>query len=588
MKISVRLFLGLFFLLLSFFVLKSVSFAQTSNAIQPQQNSSDLTSNTNPDVPKNLHNWTQSTLIETIAAISCQITGMDPTNPNQKCLGVDQKTGKIGFVENGEGAIGLLSSNLSLLYTPPLHTGDYISYLSNNFGGTKPSYAAGYTGKGFNSLSPLINIWTSFRNITYLFFVIIFLVIGVAIMLRVKIDPRTVMTIQNQIPKIIIGIVLVTFSFAISGLLIDFMWTSMYVSFGVMSNTSHNIVGSDISDLSPVKMIGSSPLDMYGGFVKQINPTTDAIPAVIAPRLRSALEQSLGITSCTGTGSNLLDCANNLINPLTALPNISSPNVINTVINIASDWLGAKGFMFGYNWMKESDENVDVLGNSAGTFPGWVTGSATGAVLGGVVHAFTELLLRDFLPYLIIYLIVYIAVLVTLLRLWFELIKAYIFVLFDVIFAPFWILAGLIPGNTSVNFTSWLKDIVSNLAVFPAVALMFWIGKILMDSVYNSSTSTGVGSTLFVPPLIGNPNDAQFLVAIIGLGILLSTPQVIVMVKKALKAPSGSLLGGAGQAISAGIAIPMAGVKGVGKFYGKTPEMGKRGGFGALIRGFTG
>src|SRR3989344_3542463 len=78
--------------------------------------------NTNSDVPNNLHNWTQNVMIEVMSSLTCQLTGVDPINPNGQCLGVDQKSGKIGFVENGGGAIGVMGNMISVLYTPPLHT----------------------------------------------------------------------------------------------------------------------------------------------------------------------------------------------------------------------------------------------------------------------------------------------------------------------------------------------------------------------------------------------------------------------------------------------------------------------------------
>jgi len=43
-------------------------------------------------------------------------------------------------------------------------------------------------------------------------------------MFRVKLDPKTVVTIESAIPRIVIGIILVTFSYAIAGFLIDLMW----------------------------------------------------------------------------------------------------------------------------------------------------------------------------------------------------------------------------------------------------------------------------------------------------------------------------------------------------------------------------
>ena len=54
------------------------------------------------------------------------------------------------------------------------------------------------------------------------------------------------MTIQNQIPKIIISLILVTFSFAIAGFLIDLMWVSIYVVINLMSQADPNITASAV------------------------------------------------------------------------------------------------------------------------------------------------------------------------------------------------------------------------------------------------------------------------------------------------------------------------------------------------------
>ncbi len=161
---------------------------------------------TNADVPQTMHTYTQGLLIEIISALNCQITGIDPLQNDRRCLGVDAQSGKIGFVENGGGAIGLMSSMIVMLYTPPVQTSDFTKYLAQNFGVVKPAYAqAKCAGIGYCGLMPLITLWAAFRNIVYLVFVIVFIIVGFGIMLRVKIDPRTVMSIEYQIPKIIIG-----------------------------------------------------------------------------------------------------------------------------------------------------------------------------------------------------------------------------------------------------------------------------------------------------------------------------------------------------------------------------------------------
>jgi len=582
MKIPVRLFLGAFFLLLSFFVLKSVSFAQTKEVIQPQQNLSNMATNTNPDVPNNLHNWTQTVLIEVISAASCAMSGMDPTNPNQQCLGIDQKTNKIGFVQNGGGAIGMMASGLSTVFTPPLHTGDYLSYLSRNFGLAKTSYAD-VKGTGFDQLSPIMGIWIAFRNITYAFFVIIFLVIGIAIMLRVRIDPRTVMTIQNQIPKIIIGIVMVTFSFAIAGFLIDLMWTSMYVSYETLVNVpnSGGLVGLD-----PTSMQANTPLGIMNNFttaggnnlLTQDATNTKAlgifgISNQVAVNVQDVFRNSLGVDHCT-KGFDLACLAANFNVMAPVLDLVTNKGPVNILIDLISWVTGFSMFMKAYTMTAATTETLPF---GIGTVVDIFAGTTGGIVLGTGTYALTQYILRNFAPWLIVFLIINLAIFVALIRLWFELLKAYMFILFDIILAPFWIMAGLIPGNTAVNFSSWLKDLVANLAAFPAVAAMFMLGNIIMNGFQHPA------SPPFVPPLVGNPRNTEFLPALIGLSVILSTPTVVSMVKKAIKAPNLGL-GAVGQGISAGTSIMKSGIGGVTSYVMKTPAMDKKGGLGAVIR----
>src|SRR3989344_4691004 len=106
--IFVLAFLSLVFCL---FFTVPVSAQSENPTITPSpyiQTNHNAISNTNPDVPKNLHNWTQTVMIEVMSAMTCQLAGIDPVNPKAQCLGVDQKTGKIGYAEGGGGgAIGV-------------------------------------------------------------------------------------------------------------------------------------------------------------------------------------------------------------------------------------------------------------------------------------------------------------------------------------------------------------------------------------------------------------------------------------------------------------------------------------------------
>ena len=392
-------------------------------------------------------------------------------------------------------------------------------------------------------------------------------------MLRVRIDPRTVMTIQNQIPKIIIGVVMVTFSFAIAGFLIDLMWTTMYASFGILS-TVH---GANLAGLDPQSMQANTPLGIINSTSYVTNGYGTGIAAItnqISITLKGTVQSTLGFATC-GNPPSPLTCFNNLFNPLNVFFDAAGTNVVSIIFDVIS-WVVGAGMYFKVSSLVAESSSGILFG--LGNLFGLAVGQGAGIVAGGAAYALTQFVLREILPWLIIFLVVYIAIFIALIRLWFELLKSYIFILFDVIFAPFWIMAGLIPGNTSVGISSWLKDLVANLAAFPAVAAMFMLGKIIMDAF--AGTHSGI---YFVPPLVGNPNDTSFLGAIIGLGIILSTPQVVIMVKKALKAP-GVSLGGVGSAIGGGTSVITGGIKSAAVTYMKSPTPGTRGGIGAFVR----
>ena len=58
--------------------------------------------NTESNVPKNLSTLTQSVFIEVVSALNCQLSGYSPSSSNQKCLGVNPKTGQSVVTDIGD------------------------------------------------------------------------------------------------------------------------------------------------------------------------------------------------------------------------------------------------------------------------------------------------------------------------------------------------------------------------------------------------------------------------------------------------------------------------------------------------------
>lgn len=469
-------------------------------------------------------------MIEVMSALSCQLTGIDPTNPNQACLGVDQKTGKIGFVENGGGAIGVMDKLITMTFTMPIHTGDYVSYLSQNFGITKQAYAQGV---GFEKLSPFLPIWVAFRNLVYLLFILVFVVIGMFIMLRVQFDPRTVFTVQNQIPKLIIGIVLVTFSFAIAGLMIDAMYIVIYFVYGV----ALTIPSANLGNLNLSTMQGKDAMSA-------LNSSMDlsGLTNTIALSFSGGIKNVLGLGSLIQTPGSFAP----IIEPLLGIGNVTLGIGVNG-ISVASALVNAVSTLAGV-WMYWQLIHIptstflpaDVILFLAKPLAAGAAGLGTFGV--------AQFILREALPWGIAYFVILIAIFAALFKLWFELIKAYTFLLFDIVLAPFWIISSLTPGNPA-GFSLWVRAVLSNLAVFPTTIVMFLLGQLFINAFKDKAPDT-----FFVPPLIGNAATPNLISAIVGITVILTTPAVIGMVKNAFKAPNFPLVT-AGKMFGVGVNV---------------------------------
>jgi hypothetical protein len=109
-----------------------------------------------------------------------------------------------------------------------------ISYVKNNlqkFSLVPIANAAPSPGFGFDALKPVQNMWKATRDVAFGLFVLAAIIFAFMIMFRVKISPQVVISVQSAIPKLIIALILVTFSYAIAGFLVDLM----YVAIGLVS-----------------------------------------------------------------------------------------------------------------------------------------------------------------------------------------------------------------------------------------------------------------------------------------------------------------------------------------------------------------
>jgi hypothetical protein len=143
-----------------------------------------------------------------------------------------------------------------------------------------------------------------------------------------------------------------------------------------------------------------------------------------------------------------------------------------------------------------------------------------------------------------------------------------------------------LPGQS--GFSGWFRNLVANLAVFPATIVMFLLGMILIGpprlgpitlpnvgigpfklNPLQLSPNSGFSGGGWVPPGFGGAADIAALQGLIGFAIILMTPKVAEMVKSALQikpAPYGAAIAApimtAGSIVATPVTYPTGIIRG--------------------------
>lgn len=123
-------------------------------------------------------------------------------------------------------------------------------------------------GFGYNVFPANNNIfrrlWSTSRDVAYFVVVLAVVYVSFLIMFRSKTSGQTAVTVQSALPKIVIALVLITFSYAIAGFMIDIM----YVLIGLVATivVSSQVVTSGWSNVFTFLTTGPYNYGMFGFF----------------------------------------------------------------------------------------------------------------------------------------------------------------------------------------------------------------------------------------------------------------------------------------------------------------------------------
>ncbi|MFC1727730.1 hypothetical protein ACFL0Y_04365 [Patescibacteria group bacterium] len=331
------------------------------------------------------------------------------------------------YIQKNDGALFQMAKLIGAVYDHPPASGvRYLAHIGERLDLVKPVYAQDQ-GLGWRKFDYLIPVWSAFRNVSYIFFVLMLIVLGFAIMFRVKISPQAVVTIQSVIPRIVVSLILITFSYAIVGFMVDLMY--VIINFVIF-------------------LFGS--IDF--GFPPATQWIEDDVIKAILPNTPTTNDARLAFLMI-GVG----------VGPL-------------AVVLIVMILLAALG------------GGLIIL---------------TGGI-SGVITAIS--LLLSFILFIVLFM--------ALIKVLWTLIKAYVNIVLALVFAPFILLAGALPGSNAIG--GWFKNLLANLAVWPTIFVMAFLAGFL--AFQGLTTEGGAVENLIFLPLLG-------------VGVLLLTGKAADMIK---------------------------------------------------------
>jgi len=428
---------------------------------------------------------------------------------------------KYGNAENqNNGMINNVANLMSVPYEyPPASAIGWLQESVQDAGFIPATYA--YSGVGFASLSGYMHIWKLFQELSFIILVLIMITIGFLIMFRVKIGSQAEIGIQNALPRIVIVMILIAFSFPIAGFLIDMMYF---------------ILGLGVRILFDV----SSP----GATAAQAN---DLVNGYLNANMGRLYPNQINFV---GLGGKMFNMA---------------PAIMRGSVN-------AIGYYFIIAYVKQI---TTILTSFVNATTGWsILGTGTGNMtmfFVGLIQSALLILLFPHVPGFIIGLIFILTLLMFIFKVFFILLSSYLKIILYIIFSPIILLFSALPGVDTIGW--WFKNLMGELLAFPTVAIILMAGRAItsINKIANpgpDSVSETIGQlvrTSLAPqnieplklPFLHGLTSAD-LNALIGFGLILMIPDFIKMVKgwvgvkeSGLNLGIGSFFAGAGIFTSA-------------------------------------
>ncbi len=153
------------------------------------------------------------------------------------------------------------------IFTDKIASGvDEVKFMASKLDIASPAYAQGlgYEKLGMGTVRGL---WIATRNVAYLIGVVLLVVAGFMTIFRTKISAQASVNIQMVIPRLVLSLILVTFSFAIVGFVIDMIYVVIVAVLGFISFAQGVTGFTMINDLNAAVTDMTGPFSFVGRFL---------------------------------------------------------------------------------------------------------------------------------------------------------------------------------------------------------------------------------------------------------------------------------------------------------------------------------
>lgn len=393
-----------------------------------------------------------------------------------------------------------------------------------NAGFLPKTYAAGI---GFNALSSYQPVWKAFRNLSYMVIVLVIVGVGFMVMFGIGGGGKTAVTLESALPRLVIALLAISFSYAIAGLLVDLMYISIALImsyFGPIAGYS----GAEAGRITSTVLGGAGPSYFLFDFLwagvttgrSNFWELADSLIILLPPVVQSVIESVIDVFSL-----KLLVMFGSSYKPGLSTGNKSIKAVLSTIKNVLAQGLSPLSKLLD----KTKDDG------------GGVMGMATYSIIAlFVIEMLSSALLGGFIMRLVLSFILICGLIFVFFKIFFTFVLVYIDIFLSIVTAPLVLILDAIPGQNGLM--KWIRGLAVNLAVFPLSIGIVLLVRVIINSSYSIEE-------VWKPPFINVVQEQGHLQLIVGGVLLYSLPQLIKAFRKKMGGESmlGSLNLGIGS-----------------------------------------